>query len=352
MSAPPPYTVPSLAEIRSLPWNGYRVASTFSGGGGSSLGYRMAGFRVVWANEFVESAQESYRANASPDTILDGRDIREVTTESILEATGLAKGELDLFDGSPPCASFSLSGKREAGWGTVKKYSDREQRSDDLFFEFARILEGLQPKTFVAENVAGLVRGTAKGYFIEIFERLVSAGYRVACRVLDAQWLGVPQARQRVIFVGVRNDLGLDPVHPTPFPFRYSVADVLPSIWDPTPIPEVDISRFAIGREWARISPGDQSARYFNLVKVDPHKPCPTIAATGGVLGAASIAHPYSPRKFTLDELRVLASFPVDFELVGTYQQRYERIGRSVPPLMMRAIASTVRDEILGKITR
>ncbi len=123
-------------------------------------------------------------------------------------------GELDLFDGSPPCASFSTAGKREAGWGKVKDYSDTKQRTDDLFLEYVRLLRGLQPKVFVAENVSGLVKGVAKGYFLEILAALKASGYRVTCRVLDAQWLGVPQQRQRTIFVGVREDLGLDPVHP------------------------------------------------------------------------------------------------------------------------------------------
>jgi len=226
----PPFAVPSMTEIAALPWNGFTAASTFSGCGGSSLGYRMAGFRVLYANEFIPAARETYRANAAPYTHLDDRDIRTVTAQSILDLIGLKAGELDLLDGSPPCASFSTAGKREKGWGEVKKYSDSEQRSDDLFFEFARLVEGIQPKVFVAENVSGLIKGSAKGYFLEILAALKACGYRVSARLLDAQWLGVPQARQRLIFVGVRNDLQIDPVHPTPLPYRYSIRDALPWI--------------------------------------------------------------------------------------------------------------------------
>ena len=102
-------------------------------------------------------------------------------------------GQLDLLDGSPPCASFSTSGTRDAGWCKVKKYSDVHQRVDDLFFEYVRLIKGLQPKTFVAENVSGLVKGKAKGYFKIILAALKECGYNVSCRVLDAQWLGVPQ---------------------------------------------------------------------------------------------------------------------------------------------------------------
>ena len=226
----PPYAVPSMEDIRAIPWNGFTVASTFSGCGGSSTGYRMAGFKVLWASEFIDAARDSYKANAAPHTIVDGRDIRQVTPQDFLDATGLKVGELDLFDGSPPCASFSTAGKREAGWGKVKKYSDKAQRTDDLFHEFIRMVDGIRPKVFVAENVSGLVKGTAKGYFLEILAAMKAIGYRVTCKVLDAQWLGVPQARQRTIFVGVREDLGLAPVHPKPLPYRYSVRDALPWI--------------------------------------------------------------------------------------------------------------------------
>jgi len=203
----PPYKIPSMAEIEALPKNGYDVVSTFSGCGGSCLGYRMAGFNVAWANEFIPAAQDTYVAN-HPSTILDKRDIRKIQPKEILDILGKNAGEIDLLDGSPPCAAFSTAGKRSDGWGTVKSYSDSKQRVDDLFFEYSRILEGLQPKTFIAENVSGLVKGVAKGYFKEILKRLQDCGYRVSARVLDAKWLGVPQSRQRLI---VGRDVFHDP---------------------------------------------------------------------------------------------------------------------------------------------
>lgn len=378
----PPYRVPSMAEIAALPWNGLKVASTFSGCGGSCTGYRMAGYRVVWANEFVPAAQATYKANAAADCILDTRDIRTVKAKEILTATGLKAGELDLFDGSPPCASFSTAGKREKGWGKVKDYSDTKQRTDDLFEEYVRILNGLQPKVFVAENVSGLVKGTAKGMFLQILAALKGCGYRVTCRVLDAQWLGVPQQRQRTIFVGVRNDLNLEPVHPLPLPYRYSVRDALPwigkAIHDtggqsperyaanvditdrPSPAitigvnslnschfkveAETDISRYAIGAEWDKVKVGGASEKYFSLVK-----PCPTVQASHGETSIAGIVHPIEKRKFTIAELRRICAFPDDFILTGTYAQQWERLGRSVPPVMMSAVAATIRDEILRK---
>jgi DNA (cytosine-5)-methyltransferase 1 len=388
----PPYRVPSMAEIKSGKWNGFDAASTFSGCGGSSLGYRMAGFRLLWANEFVPAARETYLANAAPYTVVDGSDVRALKVADVLTAMNKKPGELDLFDGSPPCSSFSLAGKRSGGWGTVKKYSDVAQRTDDLFFEFARLLEGIRPRTFVAENVAGLVRGVAVGYFNDVLSLLRSLGYRVAARLLDAQWLGVPQQRTRIIFVGVREDLGFEPAHPEPQQFRYTVADACPwvkavrthsnrdvyyraagdapattimahdyktsetSIYgggfveSDVPLDAfdgVDISRFAIGAEWDKLEEGEQSSRFFNLIRADRDKPSPPILASHGGGSIASVTHPTEKRKFSIPELRRLCSFPDDFVLTGSYEQQWERLGRAVPPVMMRAVAETVRDKIL-----
>lgn len=384
MTDRPPYRVPSMAEIAALPWNGLTVATTFAGAGGSSLGYRLAGFKVVWASEFVEAARAVYEANKASGTIVDGRDVREVDPAALLKTLGLRAGELDVLDGSPPCSDFSTAGKRSKGWGKVKKYSETEQRVDDLFFEFVRVLRGLRPKTFVAENVSGLVKGVAKGYFVEILQAMKASGYRVEARLLDAQWLGVPQQRQRIIFVGVREDLKLDPVHPTPLPYRHSVRDAIGAVGRivggnyanfsqrgaviskdaPAPAitagvhgggphqfyvePEADISEQAIGREYDRLNPGEASDRYFNLVRSDQSRPAPTITASGGMnSGIACAVHPSEKRKFSIAELKRLCSFPDDFALSGTYAQQWERLGRAVPPMMMKAIAEAIRDRVL-----
>jgi len=378
----PEYQVPRMDEIKAIPWNGYSVVSTFSGCGGSCLGFEMAGFNILWASEFVPAAQDVYRHN-HPGVHLDTRDIRQVSPDEILTCTGLQKGQLDVLEGSPPCASFSTAGKREKHWGEVKKYSDTRQRTDDLFFEFVRILDGLQPKVFVAENVSGLVKGTAKGYFKEILAAMKACGYNVKARLLDAQWLGVPQMRQRVIFIGVRNDIGLEPVHPHPLAYRYSVQDALPWITKqgdnggfgggsmreatgpsptigtgvqagnvrfPPALVEADISRYAIGREWDRLGQGEHSTRYFQLTKASVALPSPTVTQTGGDLSAASVTHPTERRKFTIAELKRICAFPDDFVLTGTYAQQWERLGRAVPPVMMYHVARTIKDEILCKI--
>lgn len=380
----PPYRIPAMAEIAALRGtNGRKVVSTFSGCGGTCLGYEWAGYDVVWASEFIEEARATYALNhAAP---CDGRDIRRVDPLEVLARLGLAVGELDVLEGSPPCASFSSAGRREAHWGKVKKYSDKAQRVDDLFGEFVRFVRAMRPKVFSAENVQGLVRGTAKGHFLEILKSLKACGYRVAAKVLDAAWLGVPQYRKRLIFVGVREDLGKAPAFPSPLPYLYTVRDALPwiqrvssnksfeMIWksaatNPSPTvcassatvpkygmveaaappvePEADISRFAIGEEARRLGPGQQSDRYFSLVRAPLDGPSPTVTQTAGQSGAAGVIHPVERRKFSIAELRRICGFPDDFKLTGTYQQQWERLGRAVPPPMSYAIACAIRDRI------
>jgi DNA (cytosine-5)-methyltransferase 1 len=368
---------------------GLSVVSTFSGCGGSCLGFEMAGYRVLWSNEFVEAARDTYAAN-HPDTPLDGRDIRQVKPEEILEAIGLERGELDVLQGSPPCASFSSAGKRSEHWGEVRTYSDTKQRTDDLFFEFVRILNGLQPRAFVAENVAGLTRGVAVGYFKEIMRAMSGAGYVVRCKILDAQWLGVPQTRSRAIIVGVRNDLGLEPDFPTPLPYRYSLREVLPELAEKSRVlctntgshfTSVDVTdrpaaailaseppkHKAIERgpqylseggtavldAWKVLRPGEHSAKYQSLVRADPEAPSPAILQRhGGASSIACVTVPNEPRRFTIPELRIVCGFPSDFVLTGTYGQQWERLGRAVPPPMMRAIAASLRDGLFAKLGR
>jgi len=374
-----PYSVPSMAEIaKSRATNGYKVISTFSGCGGSCLGFEMEGFEVLWASEFIDAAREAYELN-HPGVPVDSRDIRNVEPAEILAQIGIERGEIDVLEGSPPCASFSTAGKLAKAWGEVRSYSETKQRVDDLFWEFTRILDGLQPKVFIAENVAGLARGVAKGYFLAILAALKSCGYNVETRILDAQWLGVPQTRKRLIFVGVRNDLEAQPRHPSPLPYRYSLRDAIGDLlegsrvihdtsgeWStgdvtdkPCPavtigvnglnsqhfqVSEMTLDGTAIGKEWDKLRPGQSSDKYFNLIKPDPKKPSPVVTQTAGVRGAAGVTHPTERRKFTIQELKRVCAFPDDFQLTGSYRQQWERLGRAVPPVMMAAVARCVRE--------
>lgn len=348
----PPYFVPSMKQISEIEGtNGFNTVSLFAGCGGSCLGFKMAGFKPLYASEFIPEAQNTYEIN-NPNVFLDRRDIRQVSASDIREAIGT--DSVDVLEGSPPCSSFSSAGKQSDGWGISKLYSDGvKQRTDDLFFEFSRILNDLQPKVFVAENVKGLVTGHSKGYFKIILRSLIQCGYQVEARLLDASFLGVPQARKRIIFVGVRNDLAMQPVFPEPFAYRYSINDVLtdnPSMTDPETNEHIGFQGQAVYAHWLKLKQGQSpKGSYFSLVKPLPFQPVPTLTATGGCIGAASVTHHLYPRKYNLQEIRLLSGFPDDFKLSGSFQQRYERIGRAVPPLMMKAIAETICTKILSK---
>lgn len=357
----PKYKVPLMAEIEKIPWNGYNVVSTFSGGGGSCLGYKMAGFHVLWANEFVEQAQITYRAN-HPGTILDTRDIRQVQPDDILKAIGMKAGEIDLFDGSPPCCAFSTAGKREKSWGKVRDYSDgKAQQIENLFYEYIRILNGLQPKTFVAENVSGLVKGTAIGYFKEFLGQMKQCGYRVKAQLLNAKWLGVPQSRERLIFIGVRKDLNIEPAFPKPYKYYYTIRDAISDV-------EINESERKMLLEtaqkyaWGKIAEKMQKNPsqtingedivghgYFNLVRQPMNQPSGTLCQSHGGLSVCGSIHPIETRKYTINELKRLTSLPDDFILTGDYSQKYERIARMVPPVMMMNIAKTIQTEVLDK---
>jgi len=179
------------------------VISTFAGGGGSSLGYSMAGYKELLAVEWDNNAVETFKLNF-PDVPVYHGDIAKLTVEECMELAGLTEPEeLDLLEGSPPCQGFSTAGKRIL-------HDPRNQ----LFREFVRLLRGLKPKVFLMENVPGLVKGKMKLVFAEIMRELKASGYQVRCKKLNAMYFYVPQSRERLIFIGVRNDLAMDASFP------------------------------------------------------------------------------------------------------------------------------------------
>ena len=340
-----------MIDIENIAWNGCKVVSTFSGCGGSCLGYRMAGYKVVYANEFIKAARQVYKLN-HPNSYLDSRDIRNVTPESILENTDLNVGDIDIYDGSPPCSDFSRAGKRESGWGKEKKYSDTVQRVDDLFYEYVRLVDGLKPKVFVAENVSGLTSGSAIGYFKKIIKALTDCGYKVRCKLLDAQWLGVPQSRKRTIFIGVRSDLSKHPQFPKPFEYQHFIGEAVKGL-DYKNEQKVFLNERSMGyKYWMNCKAGESfdkgSMRYNNKSAWFTHQKLSPSKVSSCILQTMSMYHWLEPRFLTISEIKRLSSFPDDFKLVGDYMRRWERIGRAVPPLMMKQVAKTIFDKVLN----
>ena len=237
----PPYKIPDMADISAVPWNGLKVIETFAGGGGSDIGWRWAGYKTIWANEFEKNPCETYQLN-HPQTILNRRDIKLITAEEILFATGLKRGELGVLSGSPPCQGFSIANQNRLQ-NKAKTYENGvSQKNEELFFEYIRLLDGLQPKVFVAENVKGLTIGKAKknlgDFNLDLFDSqadtilhgLMNCGYMVRWQVLNAADYGTPQNRLRVFFIGVRKDLKMEPCFPVANGYQYSVLDALPHL--------------------------------------------------------------------------------------------------------------------------
>lgn len=198
-----------LADLDEVPKNGLKVFSTFSCGGGSTMGYKLAGYELVGNCEIDPDMNKVYNANHHPrhTYLMDIRDFTALDNATLPEELF----HLDILDGSPPCSVFSSAGEREKGWGTEKVFREgqKKQRLDDLFFAFIALAAKLQPRVIVAENVRGLVSGKARGYVNEIFKAFREAGYDPQLFLLNAAAMGVPQRRERVFFIAHRHDLSL-----------------------------------------------------------------------------------------------------------------------------------------------
>ena len=362
--------------------NKFNVISTFAGGGGSSTGYRLAGGKILCINEFVEEAQNTYRENYPDTPILPG-DIKQLSGKDFLDIAKLDVGELDILDGSPPCSAFSVAGKlshsrdgkHSDGWGQTKNYSDGKmvENIEDLFFEFLRVADDIRPKVIIAENVKGLTIGEAKEYFNKIQNTFEDIGYDVVAKVLDSRYFGISQTRTRVFFIGVRNDItekaGLNfmtignvfpqeskdvvPLKDALIDLEYDEEEVKyltekfskTAYWRDTGSKmEIDPPKVLTGMDY------HPKGHHFNLKRVSQYQPAPTLTAMGSNDTTAGAFHWAEPRKLTIGELKRIQSLPDDFKLTGKWNQKSERIGRMVPPLMMKVIADSVYNKILKEI--
>lgn len=370
------YTVDDVKRISSQKL--FTVISCFAGGGGSSLGYRLGGGDVLLINEFVESAVETYSTNFPDTKVLTG-DIKEYDSQDFLSLAGIQRGDLDILDGSPPCSAFSVAGKREKGWGKEKKYSDGKTQVaiEDLFYEFIRVAEGIQPKVIVAENVKGITFGEAKPKlhsFINEFEKI---GYTTTYAVLNAADYGVPQARERTIFICIRNDvcdkvglnyLTVNRLFPLPtvskhITMREALADIdndeeevemlLDFVQNSFQKKFIEPIPFNPKRHMKPSDPQfrdwNPKASCFNMIRPCPDLPSPTLTQQGQKKGMSGVFHPSSNRKLTVKECKRLMGFPEDFVLTGDFDQQVERLGRAVAPFMYREVSKSIYENVLRK---
>lgn len=321
----------------------FTVITTFAGCGGSSLGYKWAGGKVLAAVEWNANAVATYRLNHEDTPVLQ-RDIATVTAEELLTLTGLQVGELDIFDGSPPCQGFSTAGKRQI-----------DDPRNSLFREYVRLLRGLQPKVFIMENVSGMVKGSMKHVFAIAMRQLKASGYTVKCQLMDAAYFSVPQHRQRVIFIGIRDDLGLVPSHPMAQTQTITLAEAVGGIRNPEDVLKASyypsastyyqlLTKMRAGESGSQYHP---RGSYFSLRRLRWDKPSRTVLHEDGGGAACQCCHPTEPRRLTIPEVKRVQSFPDAFQFMGDVGEQWARIGNSVPPRFMQAIAEHVYHTVL-----
>lgn len=337
-------------NLRTGPWqlretfdvkpNGATVFSCFHCGGGSTMGYKLAGFDVLGGVEIDPKMMEIYRRNHKPRlSFLEGvQQFKERPIES-LPADLL---DLDILDGSPPCSSFSMAGAREKDWGKKKKFREgqADQVLDNLFFDFIDIAAKLRPKVVVSENVKGLVMGNARGYVKEILAAFDKAGYDTQLFLLNSSRMGVPQRRERTFFISRRRDLGMPKLT---LDFNEAVIGVGDAIKGT--IPNGEPLGKAVGSVWPRVIKGKSfsgahmKGHLFSWRKLHPDLPAMTVTATH------CMTHWDQPRLMSESEVVRIQTFPDDFDFCGQYGPYV--CGMSVPPFMMQRVSAQIFDQLL-----
>lgn len=331
-----------------------KVFSCFACGGGSTMGYKLAGFDVLGCNEIDPKMIEAYKTNHNPKYSY----LEPIQTFKLRKDLPKELYNLDILDGSPPCSSFSMAGNREKDWGKDKKFREGQakQTLDTLFFDFIDLAKELQPKVIVAENVKGLLMGKAKEYVKEIYKQFDEAGYYCQHWLLNASEMGVPQRRERVFFVCLRKDLA------KPFMYYKDIFTQVPKLglnFNEKPILFEEIIDMK-GRDlsdnmkkvWEYRSFGDSAMQqgcerltgkstYFSQSYLYKNKVPGTLTSheDSQVLFDA-------PKYTSKNEACKIGSYPLDYDF-GKKKPHY-MIGMSVPPVMTANIATEIYTQWLA----
>ena len=386
----------------------FNVVSFFAGGGGSSCGYKLAGGDILCVNEFQQTHADTYNANW-PNTPVIVEDIRNVTGAMIREKIGDV--EIDILDGSPPCPPFSMAGSKQKGWGrTQMAYGFKQERIEDLTFDQVRLVGELQPKVVVCENVKGLTMDYARDYMNMMLEEFENQGYVMTSKVLNGWEHGVPQKRERVFLIGVRNDvadkIGInwmnitrlfpEPDHDNKPTIREAIEDLKD---DPENMEEAEVLLEAmkncskghwvhgfdthpdfpgsgpckglggvenrdkvvsigddIVKPWFQeqisngiIKPEDEKHSYYmsRIVPWDQAAHSLTEKGLNHKFMGGNHFHPEEYRIYTLKEAQRIMTLPNDYIHKGTLEDSQARIGLMVAPLCLYYIAKSIYENVL-----
>jgi DNA (cytosine-5)-methyltransferase 1 len=349
--------------------------SLFTGAGGLDLGVEAAGYNVIHALENDPTAVQTLNLNReryfSSLPAVDPLDITQLDPRAVMKEIGVARGEIDLLVGGPPCVAFSKS-----GFHLDYKREGRDPRAG-LLGDYLRFLEALRPEAYLLENVFGLAyRNQSAPFFNALIDGISSLGYSVTYEVLNAADYGVPQNRQRLFIIGRRDGEPLDLPAPTHWGEHERrrppdhVDDLLPHVTArealrglrtrPEPTEEVNgkyghlLPEIPPGRNYLHFTAHQGHpkplfkwrSRYWTfLLKLDPNRPASTIQ---GQPGPYVGPFHWKNRRLRTPELKRLQGFPGDFKLAGSRRDIQLQIGNSVPPPLAARIAEAIRDQLAG----
>ena len=319
----------------------------FSGAGGMSLGFDQAGFNNIFSVDIEPSFCETYKTNFPKHNLIQ-KDISKLSNEEIKSLIG--NQIIDVIIGGPPCQGFSMAGN------IGRKFIDDSR--NQLFREFARIVEIVQPSYFVMENVARLFthnKGETKKEIIELFKKM---NYNVDCKVVNTADFGIPQVRNRVLFIG--NRISNNIVFPTktvdkPISIKEAI-DKLPKLksGEKSKIPNHISMKHSeqMLEKMKYVSDGGNRNEIPELIRPksgDVRKYIrykstePAVCVTGDM---RKIFHYSQNRALTVRELATLQTFPLDFIFKGSTISQQQQVGNSVPPILAKEIALTIKKMI------
>lgn len=342
-----------FVEVRNVKAKqSYSVLELFAGAGGLALGLEEAGFNTIGLIELDKYACQTLKHNR-PDWNVIEEDIEVVTENGIKNYLDIPNvGELDLLSGGYPCQAFSYAGKKKG----------LQDARGTLFYHYAKILDQLKPKMFLAENVKGLVNhdgGKTLKTMINVFEEI---GYQVKWKVLRALDYDVAQKRERIVIIGVRNDLAnqndrTDYLFPKPYGYQLVLKDILQDVPDSPGAKYPETKRKVLeqvppGGYW-RDLPEDIAKDYMGKSyyssggrtgmarRLSWDEPSLTLTCSPAQKQTER-CHPDETRPFTVREYARIQSFPDTWFFAGSTNNNYKQIGNAVPVNMAEAIGKSI----------
>ena len=319
--------------------NGLKVFGTFICGGGSTMGYKLAGFEHLGGVEIDPQVADVYKTNHDPKYLFV-EDIREFANRTEFPEDLY---NIDILDGSPPCSSFSMAGNREKDWGKEKVFREGQakQRLDDLFFDYIKLAKKLQPKVVIAENVKGMLQGNAKTYVKRVKDEFEKAGYKVQLFLLNAASMGVPQKRERVFFICQRNDLNFPKLE-----LKFNEETIPFGVIDNN-IKDKNISDYYFELWNKRIKTdndyGDIKNRIEGKISLFSTKFIHNEKVVNTIVSGSDYILFNEPRKPNTNEFCQIGTFPLDYNF-KKIEPKY-LIGMSVPPVMTAQVATEIYNQ-------